>query len=819
MNRLGGTLCGLKGISMSFTGFQTFRTGPPDVRKRRRLLAIAASCAMVLLLTVTFVEAESPTIDELEKRLEHTNGSERLEVLNELANGLCQRSTDTAVTYGLEAAELAQQLGDRGAEGYAFKSVGIAYAVAGDQEESLRYSGRALAIFEAEDNLVQMGKVLNNMGISYRMLGDVDQAVEYYTRSMAVEEQLDNPRGMARTLGNIANVYLDQSRYEEALETNFRVLEIDREIDDQALIASTLNNIGTIYFEQGRYQEALSFQLQALEIHEAAGDNLGAAGNYYNIANIKADLGQDDEALEMYEKALAAAEEIGDLVFFGSAHSGIGNLLTGRSDHRAALGHYKIALEAYEKAGHRSGIADAFDNLGICERAFGNLEQALAYHRDSLKIREAIGGRRAIANTCNNIGRLLTELGRLGEAEPFLKRGLEIATEIEAREIIRDATWHLSRLEKARGNYKNALAFLEDHEKVKDQLLNEFTRDAIARAEAQFESQKRDQEIILLHKENEIHRLEASRARLRTNLLLTALVLASGGLLWLFRRYRNLFSFWKRRSFVGHYKIIDQIAGGGMGVVYRAESIVGDSGPIALKVIREEYAADEIVRKRFLHEAAIIDQLNHPHIVTVLERGEHQGKLFMAMELLDGPSLAEMIHGDPAGLSLADCLHIMRQLIDVVSVIHLKGVLHRDLKPENVVLIERDGDARFVKLLDFGLARTQSLTRLTQSGMFVGTLGYLAPELITEQNWSTATDIYALGVVFYELLTRKPVFPGETPVVIIKQILEGSPVPPRDYLPDISPWLNDLILAMMAKDPGARPDGSAILAELDRNEV
>jgi serine/threonine-protein kinase len=143
-------------------------------------------------------------------------------------------------------------------------------------------------------------------------------------------------------------------------------------------------------------------------------------------------------------------------------------------------------------------------------------------------------------------------------------------------------------------------------------------------------------------------------------------------------------------------------------------------------------------------------------------------------------------------------------------------VLHRDLKPENVVMIEREGDPHYVKLLDFGLARTQSLTRLTQSGMFVGTLGYLAPEQITEQKYSTASDIYALGVISYELLTRQPAFPGDTPVDIIKQILEASPVPPQDYRPEISDALNDLILSMMEKDPAARPDGATIAELLDR---
>jgi len=760
--------------------------------------------------------AEEPTIDDLEGRLPEAIGAERLEILNELSNGLCLRAPDASIDYGRQAVNLARELGDRDAEGYALKSIGIAYAVAGNQHSSLEHSEQALAIFEAADNRIQMGKVLNNMGICYRMLNDAERAIECYSRSMAIEKELDNTKGIARTLGNIANVYFDQSRYDEARTAHLEALELGRELGDQDLIASSLNNIGTIFFEQGRYQEALSHQLQALEIREATGNVQAAAGHYHNIANIKVKIGQDDEALTMYEKALAAAEETGDRVRIGSAHNAIGNLLTKRSDHRAAADHYTTARQAYEETGHRSGVADTIDNLGICERAFGNLEQALLYHREALVLREEIGGQRAIANTCNNIGRVLSELGELKEAEPYLHRGLEIATSIDAREIIKESTWHLSQLEKTRKNFERALQYLEEHGEVKDQLLDEFTRDAVARAEARFEAQKRDQEIALLQKENEIHTLEASRATLRTRLLLVVLAAAVCALVWLVRKYRYLFTFWKRRSYVGHYKIIDQIASGGMGIVYRAENVVEGSRSFALKVIGDALAGAEIVRKRFSHEAAIVDQLDHPHIVAVHDRGEHDGRLFMAMELLEGPSLAEIIHDDSAALSVPGCRHIMRQLIDVVMQIHLKGVLHRDLKPENVIVIEREGDPHYVKLLDFGLARTQSLTRLTQSGMIVGTIAYLAPEQITEQRYSTASDIYALGVIFYELLTRQPAFPGDTPVDIIKQILEASPVPPQDYRPEISDALNDVILSMMEKDPAARPDGAAIAELLDR---
>ena len=189
-----------------------------------------------------------------------------------------------------------------------------------------------------------------------------------------------------------------------------------------------------------------------------------------------------------------------------------------------------------------------------------------------------------------------------------------------------------------------------------------------------------------------------------------------------------------------------------MGVVYRAVDLSQGSRPFAVKVIREELSSDPAVRQRFVNEAAIVDQLHHPNIVRIFERGEHDGRLFIAMELLDGPSLADVI-GRGEVVPVPDCLDVMAQLADALAKIHSKGIVHRDLKPENVVLVEADGRKNVVKLLDFGLATTHSLTRLTQTGMILGTISYLSPEQITDRSVTAASDLYSLGVVAYELLT------------------------------------------------------------------
>ena len=146
----------------------------------------------------------------------------------------------------------------------------------------------------------------------------------------------------------------------------------------------------------------------------------------------------------------------------------------------------------------------------------------------------------------------------------------------------------------------------------------------------------------------------------------------------------------------------DRIGSGGLGVVYRASDITQTSGAVAIKLIREEFAQDPVLTRRLKHEAILVDRLNHPNIVHVYERGEHEQTLYIVMELLLGRSLAEALRGGP--LEIPTCLSIGLQLADALAAIHARGIVHRDLKPENVMVVEQQGGP-LVKLLDFDLAR------------------------------------------------------------------------------------------------------------------
>lgn len=284
------------------------------------------------------------------------------------------------------------------------------------------------------------------------------------------------------------------------------------------------------------------------------------------------------------------------------------------------------------------------------------------------------------------------------------------------------------------------------------------------------------------------------------------------------RTYFTLIAFWKRKSFIGHYRILEKIGLGGMGTVYKAQHVMDKTKTVAIKVIRESFSLDPEQKKRFLHEASIMDQFNHPHIVKVIERGEYNQQFFFAMEFLEGPRLSELIeHEHPIGFETIQ--DVLCQIADALAKIHSKGVVHRDLKPENIMLTERDGRRNFVKLLDFGLAKTESLTRFTETGKVMGTVQYISPEQILEGNATPASDMYALGVIFFELVTGSRPFDGETVIQTIKAILDNDPQPPVELRPDLPEAWNRLILNMIDKDPRLRPDAASFLKELKKGLV
>src|SRR5262245_18012157 len=251
----------------------------------------------------------------------------------------------------------------------------------------------------------------------------------------------------------------------------------------------------------------------------------------------------------------------------------------------------------------------------------------------------------------------------------------------------------------------------------------------------------------------------------------------------------------------GRYELEELVGTGGMSSVYRAHDRLLDR-KVALKVLHEQYTADESYVGRFRHEARSVASLSHPNIVTVIDRGEHEGRQFIVFEYVEGENLKRLIQRRGTA-PVATALELAIQIALRLSFAHQRGLVHRDVKPQNV-LLNGDGQA---KVTDFGIARSLDVQHgMTQTGTVLGTSDYIAPEQAQGQRVDEHTDIYSLGVVLYELLTNEVPYPGENFVAVAMRHINEPPPSIRDKRPDVSPRLEAAVQRAMAKRPEDRFD-------------
>lgn len=282
------------------------------------------------------------------------------------------------------------------------------------------------------------------------------------------------------------------------------------------------------------------------------------------------------------------------------------------------------------------------------------------------------------------------------------------------------------------------------------------------------------------------------------------------------------------RLIAGKFEIVELLGSGAMGAVYRAEQVALDKH-VALKILHPSLRQDATFVRRFHREAKAAAALEHPNSVSILDFGEEpDGLLYIAMEYLDGRDLFQLIQ-EEWPLSKERIVALMRQVCGAVARAHDTGVVHRDLKPENIMVISRVGDdgefEEVVKVCDFGIAHLQKSPEVTAAGtgLLVGTPEYMAPEVARGEEPDGRSDLYALGVVLYQILTKRLPFEGGDPLRVAMLHVQQEPLPPHQLVSDVDSFLEDVALIAMAKSPDrrfatARQMRGALRAALENRE-
>ncbi|MCP5053148.1 MAG: protein kinase [bacterium] len=701
--------------------------------------------------------------------MKKVEGKAKLELLLELSKRYRSGYHNKVVEYATLALTLARELEDSRSESRALGLISGGNLALIKFNDALEYGREAISAARRSRDKPYSAQLFEHMGSIYIELDSMDKALNYSLWSMKIWEELGDGVQFAYGLINIGVVYARFKKHRESADYYLKALAAFKAVNDRTGIALSLNNIGGAYNGTGDFEKALKYMDLAVDAFKEAGYQLRAARAYMGIGHIRLRQKEFHRALEDFYKALKLSEKIRDIQGIVAAYIYISRCLLEVKKYTESIAAIKKALPIAIRAGYGRHTIDLLVGLAKLYSILKNDEEGIKYLSQALKVAEK--------NDLKSLGTIILEA--------FFKTYARM------------------------GNYELAYNYYHGNVVLETTIREMLSIGEVRQLKLIKEKKKKEKEIEILEKDNQIRELNLERTTITRNIFIVGFILVSAILGLLVHKYLYLMAFWKKEKYMGRYRLLEKIGSGAMGTVYKARSVVDKTQLAAVKVLKEELQDNEKIKKRFLREGVIIDKLEHPNIIRIIERGEYKHRFFTAMELLEGETLEARL--EKAGqLPVSTTIQIAAQIAEALAVIHQKNIIHRDLKPDNVMLLRTNGNRDTVKLLDFGLARMEIQTRLTESGNFIGTLQYISPEQILNSDSTTKNDIFSMGVMTYRMLTGESPFPGETAIEVMRRIVGTEPPPLSGSVGSIPGRLSLMVMKMVSKDPDQRPSAESV---------
>ncbi len=642
---------------------------------------------------------------------------------------------------------------------------------------SLIRSGRADELFSASESF--KGYFQDKLGLKFPLSVYYYYLSGYYMLKNQMEEQvklLEKSYEEAVRMRDYNSAYnrailvgsssMKLGKVGEGISILNKSIDFFRKTKNWFRISLSLDSLALGYWNLGLYAKAKDISMEALEYLKRSREKDLSLENHLLciLSDAEATLGNLDKAEVLSEKALREAEEAGYRLGIINATARIGKVYSKKGETDRAITYLERAAKMAESNGVYILFVDASFSLAHLYLKRGDTKKALSLSDKALK---------RSSNPVNRM-KLLHLIWKIKRGKgifyiflsyPFIKRAYHIASEVKGEQF---------------PSIEEKYRFLEEKTEI-------------------FENYSKATK-------------EFAGAMVVSVVLVIFMVLMVYSAVTLINE--------KKKSLIGPYQIKEEIGRGGMGMIYRAKSI--ETGyDIALKVIRRELSEEDLL-KRFKREGEILKKLNHPNIVRLIESGEHGENLYIAMEYMDGESLKDLMK-QKFPLPMEVNFEIARQILTGMSYIHSKGVIHRDIKPSNIMIVggEKNLTKRVnlegrVKLMDFGVAKSTEVHRLTATGEVFGTPYFMPPEMLKEGETDHRGDIYSFGVTLYWLVAGEIPFYHTDIASVIYKILNLKPAIPSSIYPEIPECLDNLIMKCMEKDMEKRyQNADEILRELE----